>query len=43
MAGCDISESRLPQDGAITVKDQSNGGIDVMLDLILFQLNLVKE
>ena len=29
MAGCDISESRLPQDGAITVKDQSNGGIDV--------------
>ncbi len=28
MAGCDISENRLPQDGAITVKDQSNGGID---------------
>ena len=29
MAGCDISENRLPQDGAITVKDQSNNGIDV--------------
>ena len=28
MAGCDISENRLPQDGAITIKDQSNGGID---------------
>ena len=28
MAGCDISENRLPQDGAITVKDQSNDGID---------------
>ena len=28
MAGCDISENRLPQDGAITVKDQSYGGID---------------
>ena len=28
MAGCDISESRLPQDGAITVKDQSQGGKD---------------
>ena len=29
MAGCDISEQRLPQDGAITVKDQSNNNIDV--------------
>lgn len=29
MAGCDISENRLPQDGAITVSDQSNNGIDV--------------
>ena len=29
MAGCDISENRLPQDGSITVKDQSNNGIDV--------------
>tara|TARA_B110000971_G_scaffold221988_1_gene272276 strand:+ start:4872 stop:6611 length:1740 start_codon:yes stop_codon:yes gene_type:complete len=28
MAGCDISEQRLPQDGAITVKDQSQGGKD---------------
>ena len=29
MAGCNISESRLPQDGAITVQDKSNNGIDV--------------
>ena len=29
MAGCNISESRLPQDGAITIKDQSSNGIDV--------------
>jgi len=28
MAGCDISESRLPQDGAITVKDKSNNNVD---------------
>ena len=28
MAGCDISEQRLPQDGAITVKDHSQGGKD---------------
>ena len=28
MAGCDISEQRLPQDGAITIKDQSQGGKD---------------
>ena len=28
MAGCDISENRLPQDGAITVKDRSNNNVD---------------
>ena len=28
MASCDISEKRLPQDGAITIKDDKNGDID---------------
>jgi type IV pilus assembly protein PilB len=28
MAGCDISEKRLPQDGAITIKDDKNNDID---------------
>ena len=29
MASCDISEQRLPQDGAITIIDEEQGGIDV--------------
>ena len=29
MAGCDISEQRLPQDGGISIIDEEQGGIDV--------------
>lgn len=34
LAGCDISEKRLPQDGAITLKDDKNGDVDFRFNVV---------